>query len=273
MSSKNFSGNDSDPRPKKARYELPTLDEQQQLQNAEGVLQHNFLNQQVHGVLDEIRAKFYDSKPLSDFISRLSSFIKTESSLLSGTSIGKEWLLSRNVSNLHLFDHQELESDLEIEFSGVDGLECIGSYNHQAITAPFCNVDMFFSIPSSCFNERDLLNYGYFNKKALYTSVVAYLLGKFSTTGYGMDSTSNVEEKKKTKKKDKSTSFLPLVDCKEVLVTYYKGDLKKPCILFRPIGHLNKRIRGLEFRIFPSVSELTTIFSHWKLFFWILLFL
>eukprot|EP01138_Halocafeteria_seosinensis_P003773 gb/GECG01003858.1/.p1 GENE.gb/GECG01003858.1/~~gb/GECG01003858.1/.p1 ORF type:complete len:1501 (+),score=200.78 gb/GECG01003858.1/:1-4503(+) len=66
---------------------------------------------------------------------------------------------------------------VEMKWEKPSSIDVVGSFLLHTMTKPVLNVDLAVEIPDECFEERDIKNYAYFDKKQLYLrAIVSQLL-------------------------------------------------------------------------------------------------
>jgi len=121
----------------------------------------------------------------------------------------------------------------ELEFKPPERLELVGSFLLRTLCQPHLNVDVAVQMPSECFHPRDFLNYRYFDRRAMYLSVLAKSLEGHESV-------------------------------KSVSLEGFNGDRTKPVLLITPaIKGKNKLCSKFTIRILPYVDA--SIFPAAKL--------
>jgi hypothetical protein len=217
----------------KKTHQLPTQDEQRQLQQMEVLLKNNLLNLQAKELVDEmtsINQKKYGSKRLGEWLSQLETDL-TNTSTKSGCH-GREISLSfvrkqnyEGIGNWIGLDEVD-EDNFSITFEAPVKVETVGSFLNQSSTSPYFNIDILVTMPASMFDSRDILNNIYFNKRAL------YLAGIRKTLLHA------------NKLKKDQTDFY-----KNMKTMLFKADPRKPILQLQPYYS-----DSLFIRIIPVVS-------------------
>jgi U3 small nucleolar RNA-associated protein 22 len=202
---------------KRSKYDLPSKDEQLALQQTEILMKSNLLRLQVDEMLNEVRNEDYRSNSLTKWIEYITDYILKSPSKIGSSDIllTKKWLLKSTCKNEIVLDGYSQKST-SIHFKSPKKIEVIGSYKHHTVTSPFINVDIGVTMPKECFEERDILNHIYFDKRKLYLSAIAEALSKDET-------------------------------CNNISVCNLKGDSRKPILVIKPNI---KRSKNITVRIF-----------------------
>lgn len=249
---------------KKSRFALPSKAEQLALQQTEILIKSNLLQLQVDEMLTEVKNHVFDRLYLKSwtesFVQLLSSTpeLSQPSSSLpheeSGRSEGKKnrskcnddkdgpsppltlskkWLLSLSDSTLwgSIFDSIKLDGynqeSLTLLFQKPRSVSIIGSSALRTATAPIHNIDIVVQMPEECFDDRDILNHAYFDKRKLY---MAGLVEYFLRGSELIDGCS---------------------------IADFKGDTRKSTIIVKP---KSKKLRDIAVRIFLTVRISCHIF-------------
>lgn len=211
---------------KSRKLNLPTLDEQKQLHQVEQILNTNILHLQMSELVNEVKfqKKTTSIHLLEEFYNKFVDILN-QSSYHHGDIISNKWLEKKKLGNLFsLFCYSQ--TDISIAWEKPEGINIIGSYPIKTSTNPYLNLDIAITMPTSCFTERDILNFLYFDKRNLY---LAWIYHELSLASRQHTEFQNIE------------------------VTYFKGDSKKPIIVIKP--NL-KGWKDLNVRVFMTVSYL-----------------
>lgn len=202
---------------KRSKYDLPSKDEQLALQQTEILMKSNLLRLQVDEMLNEVRNEDYRSNSITKWIEYITDYILKSPSKIASSDLllTKKWLLKSKYKKEIVLNGYSQKST-SINFKSPKKVEVIGSYKHHTITSPFINIDIGVTMPKECFEERDILNHIYFDKRKLYLSAIAEALSK-----------------------DES--------CNDISVSNFKGDSRKPILVIKPKF---KRSKNLTLRIF-----------------------
>ena len=204
---------------KKRKFDLPTKDEQLQLHNTEALMRTNLLKLQIDEMLNEVQCdKAFEKKKVQTWISNCIDTIKSESKSMEGKKITQSWIKAKKMKGFQLEGH-DAESSV-LSFSASSSINVVGSSALNTATNPLLNVDITLSMPDKCFDSRDVLNHGYFNKRKMYLATLCDLLS------------------------DK-------LDTKEAIsIGFIKGDLRKPILLIKPALK-----SSIIVRIIPTLSS------------------
>ena len=76
----------------------------------------------------------------------------------------------------------------DLQFEKPSCVEVIGSYKERAIVKPRQRIDIAMVMPSSCFGEKDIKSYRYFDRRTAYCAeLVSQLKGKVSACDFSVD--------------------------------------------------------------------------------------
>ena len=160
------------PRTKRAKMsDLPTKDEQLQLNNTDTLLRSNLLKLQVEEMLkevscEEISKKKKAQKMLTECIDLLKGI---KGSDVEGKEISSSWLKKQGLRGFDLESSAgHLSTPASITFTAPESVGACGSFKLQTGTAPFVNFDIAVTMPADMFEAGDILNHAYFKKRALY---------------------------------------------------------------------------------------------------------
>lgn len=138
---------------KRRKFELPTIDEQQQLNHTQHLLQQNLIQLQLQEMITEVTpSKLYDSKYIK---SRLEIICETlmANALPSGDDvISQEWINDKGLTGIKLENYTN--SAVSLSYMKPQSIDISGSFASQTVTTPFVNIDLVLKMPGSCFNER-----------------------------------------------------------------------------------------------------------------------
>ena len=151
---------------------LPTQDEQKQLQQMEILMKSNLLQLQSKELIGHVDATAkFSSKKLVDWLEQLKTdLLCTAKHTCHQREISAEWTQSQGYGiDLSSFVHHDVDS---ITYLAPSQVEVIGSFDSGAATAPLYNIDIAIYMPADIFSARDILNYAYFQKRALYLAGV-----------------------------------------------------------------------------------------------------
>jgi len=220
---------------KKARFALPTKMEQLALQQTEVLMKTNLLRLQVDEMLSEVKCgNLFDRPLVSKWIDSLVQILnsapevllkKMASSRKSAKSssehpiiLSKKWLEGLGLPLIRLEGHNK--ETISMPFTKPRSVDIVGSSILQTATSPILNVDIIVGMPGDGFEERDILNHAYFDKRKLYLAAMAESLGQ------------SME-----------------IDC--VSIVSFKGDWRKPALVLKPKP---KKLRDIAVRIVLAVS-------------------
>ena len=197
---------------KKRASLLPNKDEQLALRETESLMRSNLIRLQVEEMLVEVQ-----SKPRSKRLETAFQEIKRSLPSLPAIDVDSEWLVSNGLKAIELENRHT--RPVSLRFSAPHTVERVGSYDLGLTTAPYLNMDVCVLMPEQCFEQRDILNHVYFDKRKLFLAVVLAHL----------------------------TEHNPLPGSKPLL-SFFKGDSRKPIILLADEG------RGYSIRVLFAVS-------------------
>lgn len=191
---------------------LPSKDEQLALRETESLMRSNLIKLQVEEMLVEVR-----SKPRSKRLETAFQEIKRSLPSLPAVDVDSDWLVSKGLNSIELENRHT--RPVSLRFSAPQTVEKVGSYDLGLTTAPYLNMDVCVLMPEQCFEQRDILNHVYFDKRKLYLAVVLTHLMEHN----------------------------PLPGSK-VQLSFFKGDSRKPIIV------IVDEMRGYSIRIIFAVS-------------------
>jgi U3 small nucleolar RNA-associated protein 22 len=200
---------------KRAKAALPTKDEQLQLHNTETLMRTNLLRMQVDEMLGEVRADtLFEKRKLQDWVQRCISSIESGCAALekARTTLSQSWIASKKIHGF-VFEGKDNEQ-ATAQFVAPTSVSVVGSSALKTATAPFLNVDIAVAMPEQLFENRDLLNHAYFNKRKFYVAALYSVL----KSAAGLEG--------------------------DVSVSLFKGDPRKPMVVIKPAlkGSITVRI-------------------------------
>ena len=216
---------------KRAKLDLPTKDEQKQLQHTDLLMKSNLFKMEVEQLLIEVtgESKLQKTK-VTQWTERVTELLRNGKSY-SGLST----ITEKNLKKAGLKHHKAIElvntgdEKLRIDFQAPSSVEQIGSSVYGTSLSSMLNVDLAVTMPKEMFDHRycfvfvssptlqlvtfcvfmlcgrDILNHVYFDKRKL------YLLGLYNTLT------------KHNKEED------PLFS--KISIAAFKGDLRKVLVL------------------------------------------
>lgn len=201
------------------KFALPSKEEQMHLRETENLMRTNLLKLQVDEMLREVKDETYANKHgFIEWINTLRDAIPTLGADITA-EVSMDWLHSRGIKCLNLDGYES--SQLRLRYSPPVSSNFIGSFLHKTSTKPFLCVDLAVSMPSQCFEGKDITNHVYFDKRKLYLGALLQELQKpVNTAKFGS----------------------------ELYVTVLKGDSRKPVIVLKP----SKKTPYLV-RLFPTL--------------------
>ena len=142
---------DSRPQAKRPKIDLPTKDEQKNLQQVESLLRSNLLQLQVSELLNQIRSeKHFDAQSVRAWIKQLEEDLQSDS--LDGTELSAAWLEENGLSSVGLSKHAS--ESVNFTFQHCTTLEVVGSRSSYTATAPLLNIDIAITLPTEMFDTR-----------------------------------------------------------------------------------------------------------------------
>jgi hypothetical protein len=141
-------------KPKKV-FELPTANEQKQLQQMSVLMRSNLLALQCQALIAEVSAvKKFSSKRLVEWIETLhGDLVSTSKHTCVGREVNGEWAERQNYG-LQLSHFDDDEPTPSITYQCPSAVETIGSYTTNSGTAPIYVLDVAVTMPASLFSNR-----------------------------------------------------------------------------------------------------------------------
>ena len=131
---------------KKAKHDLPSRDEQLQLQQTDALFKSNLINLQIDEMLGEVRCNaVYNKQRLIEWTNEFRGRFST--STLSSVTINSDWFKDKS------FPSDSIK-DTSIDFLLPKQLDIVGSYCHHTGTFPYVNIDFCVVMPSELFDKR-----------------------------------------------------------------------------------------------------------------------
>lgn len=216
---------------KRAKLDLPTKDEQKQLQHTDLLMKTNLFQMEVEQLLIEVsgESKLQKTK-VTQWTDRVTELLRNTKSYSDLAT-----LTEKNLKKAGLKHHKAIElvntgdEKLKIDFQAPSSVEQVGSSVYGTALSSMLNVDLAVTMPTELFDHRfvllcsvakllsftlifachfrihrDILNHVYFDKRKL------YLLGLYNTL-----IKHNSEE-------------TPLFS--KISIAAFKGDLRKVCL-------------------------------------------
>ena len=138
------------PRTTASKLQLPTKDEQKQLQQMDILMKTNILQLKVDSLLNEVSAdKILIKTQVQAWIESVQSIINTDTKSI---KLNEKWMNKEGFKGLEL--HNKDDSTLEIMSSKPYKMDVIGSSVYKTATNPILNIDIAVTIPNECFVKR-----------------------------------------------------------------------------------------------------------------------
>lgn len=139
---------------KKARTELPTKDEQKNLQQIESLMNSNLFNLQVSEILAQVDCvSSFQKKKVSTWLTALVSDVSVPQHIDNNPSIDEKWLSNQDLSGFQL-SHFIKSTKVQFDFAPPVAVETVGSSVIKTATAPFLNIDVTVTMPPDIFETR-----------------------------------------------------------------------------------------------------------------------
>eukprot|EP01038_Epipyxis_sp_PR26KG_P014271 gene14271-19147_t len=228
---------------------LPSRDEQKSLLHVDSLLRSNLLSLQVKELLDQVELK-ESSKDIirnvgkdpsmdSVWVQSLLQLLKCPVAV--DFEVSNDWLNNKGYNGLTISS----KSNSAINFKSPENVEIIGSYSSDTVTSPISNIDVAITLPSDIFDQRDILNHIYFDKRTNYLAGICYNLLE------NHDAPENLASNKKKKRKANLESFISKY---EVTIASFKGDARKTILIIKPSAIVNLS-SAIEVRIIPVLTS------------------
>ena len=209
----------------KSTKALPTKDEQMHLQQIEILMKSNLIKLQVDEMINEIICdNDFKKNSLNKWVDQLCHHLKNATSYVDKSMVSKpltkKWL-QKNFNDIIL--HGYYQDTISIDFKDPKAVDVVGSSKLNTATKPYMNIDVIINMPNECFDDKDILNHAYFDKRKLYVAGIASALKHKSAADL-----------------IKSTNF-----------AFFQGDERKPIIIVKP---QLKNMQNITIRIYFSIS-------------------
>ena len=174
-----------------AKYALPSLEESQQLRQAESIVHNNLVQMECEELLKEITVDYDSLDNVSASLFTLRELLmKAPSQTVCAAEDPSNASSPSSTHDTNDTDYQNATplqlpsgtsmrrwtTDLSNKRSGTTTLaftppteiELMGSFLLRTIAKPKCTVDLAIHMPSNCFASKDILDYRYHDKRLLY---------------------------------------------------------------------------------------------------------
>jgi hypothetical protein len=140
---------------KRARTELPTKDEQKQLQQVELLMKSNLLQLQIDQLLDEVcGSKNLGKKKVTNWVESLLGHLNSKETY-NGGSLSEGLIKSSGLGNIKPLKIVNTgDESINVEFFPPVSVDVVGSYEYQTSTTPKLNVDISVTMPADMFDTR-----------------------------------------------------------------------------------------------------------------------
>lgn len=256
---------------KSKNLELPSRDEQKQLQQMEILMRSNLIQLQSSELLSQVSAtNKLSSKKITAWLESL------EEDLLNSSHLSEEEISFSWANEQGYFELEPSAVDLKycaedeglgtkITYKPPKKVLPTGSASHCSGTAPFYVVDVLVEMSTDLFNSKDILNYHYFNKRKLYLLALKNVLENAEAEAVSSKQEELQSEKKEKSKKNKKNNKRSKEEAEEeeelqVLpqkyknfsIAFFKDDLNKPILQIQPAFS-----ESILVRLIPVISEST----------------
>lgn len=135
----------------KTTNQLPTRDEQKQLQQVEILMKTNLFHLQVKELLDQISCKDkLSTKKLDQWMTNLESDLLSQAKYTCNSRvISTSWVDSLSYEGLNF-----VNSNVEITYGTPTQVTPIGSFAYNTGTAPFYTIDIAVTMPAECIQAK-----------------------------------------------------------------------------------------------------------------------
>ena len=195
-----------------SKFDLPNKEEQMHLRETQNLMTSNLLHLQVDEMLNEVHDQRSDklTTKRKKLLTWLTQFQADLSAIrVKGSSeISTKWLEKHDISNIKLENYTS-NTTLDFHPISIADVTTVGSFVLQTATKPYTNIDLVVTMPTECFTPRDILNHVYFDKRKLFLGVIM-------------------------KQLKSSSKFKDTVDESSIVVSFLKGDTRKPIITLKP---------------------------------------
>ena len=146
---------------------LPSKDEQLALRETENLMRTNLLKIQIDEMLSEVRV----ASKIKSFEKVYKDILQLLPSIPSMEEVNESFLLQLNLSSFFSLAKKH-SKPVKLSFLPPKNILKVGSYENDTLTAPYLNLDLAILMPSECFEDKDILNHIYFDKRKLYLAVL-----------------------------------------------------------------------------------------------------
>jgi U3 small nucleolar RNA-associated protein 22 len=175
-----------------SRFALPTLEESQQLRQAENIVHGNLVQMECEELIHEVSVDYENLSTIEKALFQLRSAIMSApvrcvcaegdlaatSSSLSATSVEPITLPKGTTMRRWTTDPSSQRSKTTtLEFQPPRQVDLMGSFQLRTLAKPRCTIDVAVHMPKECFLRKDVLDYRYHDKRLLYvTCMLQHLL-------------------------------------------------------------------------------------------------
>ena len=218
---------------KRMKLSLPSAEEADSLNQADVLMKTNLMQLQMGELLAEVRCeRVLQKKSLGVWVSSIKSCLLSAEKMSGAakkgkTLLNKSWLDASSAAcgDIKLCGH--FQGNTSVVFAVPQSVDIVGSSETLTATMPFVNIDIVVTMPSNCFDDTDILNHIYFDKRSLYLAALAQVL--VSTLGDTL-SRDGVE------------------------VAYFKGDSRKPILVLKPSNPKLQHVAARVYLAAPAAS-------------------
>lgn len=148
------------PSHKRSKVELPTKDEQKQLQQVDLLMKSNLLQLEIEQLLNEVSGTgALSKKKVNEWVTRVTDLVKSSEDIVGNT------INEATIKDLGLKDVKGIalvnsgDESMNLQFEAPASVDLIGSSVHHTALVAMLNIDVAVTMPSGLFDNRYVLQY------------------------------------------------------------------------------------------------------------------
>ena len=151
--------NETDVQPqKRVKYELPTKDEQKQLQQMDLLMKSSLLQLELEQLLSEVSGQgvFAKSKVVQ-WVKAVTSFLTSSPAVttLVGSTLTEKTIKTAGLTAMKILHMvNTMDDSMELVFQAPVAVDLIGSHTYKTATAPMLNIDIAVTMAGSMFDTK-----------------------------------------------------------------------------------------------------------------------
>ena len=198
------------------RFALPTLEESQQLRQAENIVHGNLVQMECEELIKEVsvdydaldnvkealfglRTAIMSAAPRhvcarGDIATTTTAAATTDVDAAAGPVEPVDLPVGTSMRRWTTDPSSQRSKSTTLAFAPPTNVELMGSFQLRTLARPRCTIDVAVHMPEACFLRKDLLDYRYHDKRLLYVTCLLQHLQKWTETAAAPSGTTIVAD-------------------------------------------------------------------------------